>query len=489
MASPSKNIFWLSVSRVFALVLVAIAYFALFRYLGPENSGKYQFVLSFSTLFGVVIDLGLAQYIIKKISEQPQKLTYYFKHFLAAEILLSICVYAALMFCSISFGFEPVILKSIAVFGVGMVLAGLQYPFLAVMSSHHDLRKVAFINFLSSLCNVATIAVTIVFGLGIVFLSINTTLAGVIALALYWYYTRPYLGSYSFFKLYSNFDLSEVKSIFLAAIPFALLTGFATIYNRIDIVLVSKLLGYTETGFYTAAYKFVDLMNFFPAVVSHVLYPLFSQQFAYSRISEARSIIERYLKVTMFAAVPIGVFGSLLAGKIILLIAGKEYAPGAEALTILAFAVTILIGYIVMNPIMISQLTRIAVVMTAVNVLVNVVGNWVLLPYIGIKGAAIMTVACELLQLIGYYYFVYTRVIKFSAVTNWMKVLVAGSGMGFVLYIIRDFSVSSYLSNSHYILSTIFDLVLLGTTSVLVYVGILTLLRYVSWEEIKQWKK
>jgi len=47
----TKNIFWLTISRVFAIILVAIAYFSLFRYLMPFGTGQYQFVLSYVLLF------------------------------------------------------------------------------------------------------------------------------------------------------------------------------------------------------------------------------------------------------------------------------------------------------------------------------------------------------------------------------------------------------------------------------------------------------
>jgi O-antigen/teichoic acid export membrane protein len=65
----SKNIFWLTLSRVASLLLLAVAYFALFRYLKPFGSGQYQFVLSYVLLFSTVVDFGIQQFITKKISE------------------------------------------------------------------------------------------------------------------------------------------------------------------------------------------------------------------------------------------------------------------------------------------------------------------------------------------------------------------------------------------------------------------------------------
>ena len=45
--------------------------------------------------------------------------------------------------------------------------------------------------------------------------------------------------------------------------PFALLVGFSAIYNRIDVVIITALKGYIQTGYYTAAYKIFDLLGFF----------------------------------------------------------------------------------------------------------------------------------------------------------------------------------------------------------------------------------
>ncbi len=88
MLQASKNIFWLTVSRVLALGLLFIAYTQLFRYLGPFSSGQYQFALSYVTLFSVVVDFGISQYVVKKTSEEPNLSLKYFYNFLFAEIIL-----------------------------------------------------------------------------------------------------------------------------------------------------------------------------------------------------------------------------------------------------------------------------------------------------------------------------------------------------------------------------------------------------------------
>src|SRR6478672_7396966 len=97
MSSPSQNILWLTISRVISLILLFLAYFFLTKYLGPYRYGQLQFVLSYVTLFGVVIDFGIQQYIIKKISEDRTQAKRYFQNFFAVELVLILIVYGAML--------------------------------------------------------------------------------------------------------------------------------------------------------------------------------------------------------------------------------------------------------------------------------------------------------------------------------------------------------------------------------------------------------
>src|SRR3989338_10132034 len=102
MPSVSKNIFLLSISRVIGIIAVFFAYAYLFRYLGVTDTGKYQFILSFATLFGVIVDLGLSQYLVKKMSEDLHKVKKYFHNFFVVEAGLAVTVYAAMVIIALT---------------------------------------------------------------------------------------------------------------------------------------------------------------------------------------------------------------------------------------------------------------------------------------------------------------------------------------------------------------------------------------------------
>ena len=438
MSQVSKNIFWLSISRVLALVLLFIAYTQLFRYLGPYNSGQYQFVLSYVLIFAIISDFGIQQFITKKMSEDPENTKKYFQNFLGFEILLSACLYLLLLVIAYFKSFPAEVFGGIAMAGLGMAANALTYPFLAVMTAHQDLRKVAFINFLNSLVNVGVILLAIAFKKHIVFLTSVQLIFGIMDLCLYRYFVAKYLPKPGILESVKNLDFGLVTGILKSAWPFVLLVGFSAVYNRIDVLLITQFLNFTQTGLYTAAYKFFDLLSFFPALVSHVLFPVFSSLMVKAAIGEVRQNLEKYLKLMLAAALPLAAGGTVLAKPLIILVAGPGFESAAPVLAVLVWAIAILFIYIPVNSLVISQLTKKAAAITGINVAVNIIGNIILIPRYGIIGAAVMTVISESVQGYFYFYFVRSRITKFRFFTNLWQPALAAAVMAATLFPLKD---------------------------------------------------
>jgi O-antigen/teichoic acid export membrane protein len=467
----TKNIFWLTASRVAALVLLAIAYFGLFRYLKPFGSGQYQFVLSYVLLFSTVVDFGIQQFITKKISEDPQNAKKYFQEFFSFETLAALLLYAVLMIVAYFRHYDAVVLEAIAVTGLGMFMNALTYPFLAVMAAFQEMKKVALINFLNSLVNISVIFAAIIFHRYIVFLASVQVIFGVLDLILYRIFVKKYIPSPQVLKSIFSFDFHLIKNILKQGWPFALLVGFSAIYNRIDVVLITALKGYTQTGLYTAAYKIFDLLGFFPSVVSYTLFPFFSGLMAKKAVDEVRLNLEKYLKLMLAAALPMAVGGMILSAKLIGLVAGPGYGQAAPVLAILIWAPTFLFVYIPLNSLVISQLTKKAVLITGINVIVNTVGNLILIPRFGIRASAVMTVVSESLQGAFYFYFVKKNITDFHFVNIIFKPIFSALVMGAVLWPVRQYNLLITLP--------------LGAA---VYFVMLFVTGFAGWEEIKMAK-
>ena len=432
MSLVSKNIFWLTLSRAVALLLLFLAYQRLFSYLGPFGSGQYQFVLSYVLIFSTVVDFGVQQFITKK----------YFHNFLAFEVLAAVLLYGLLLLIAFFRHYDPLVFKAVAVTGLGMVANALCYPFLSVMSAKQDLKKVAVINFFNSLVNISIIFLAVWLKKYIVFLASIQVIFGILDLILYRVFITKHLPKAEVFRAFEDFDFSIIKNILKSAWPFALLVGFSAIYNRIDVIIITRLLDYPQTGLYTAAYKFFDLLNFFPASVSHVLFPVLAGLMIQLKISEVRAVLEKYLRLMIAVALPLAMGGTILSKQLILLMTNGDirYLQSAPVLAILIWAIAILFIYIPVNSLIISQLTKKAMVVTGTNVLINIIGNIIFIPIYGIKAAAIMTVISEAIQGIFYFYFVRKNITDFAFLSIFWKPALASAIMGFAVWQVKDMS-------------------------------------------------
>jgi O-antigen/teichoic acid export membrane protein len=435
----SKNIFWLTLSRVAALVMLFFAYTRLFPYLGVFGTGQYQFILSYVLLFSTVVDFGIQQFITKKISEHPEKAKEYFQNFFSFEVVIASILYVALMTIAYFSHYDRAVFFGVGLAGLGMVAAALTYPYLAILASYQDLRKVAFVNFLNSLVNIIFIFCAVIFHKYIVFLGSITLVFGVLDLIIYRFLVKKYLPRPQILKGIQLFNFGLVKDILRQGWPFALLVGFSAIYNRADVIIITFIKGYSQTGLYTAAYKIFDLLNFFPAAVSYTLFPFFASLMAKNALSEVKTTLEKYIRLMVLLALPMAVGGMVLAHQLISLLTNHDpsFGPSGSVLAILIWAPAIQFIYIPLNSLVISQLTKKAMLITGANVVVNVVGNLLLIPHFGILAAAAMTVVSESLQGVFYFYFVKQGITNFSFLPNVVKPLLGAAVMGFVLWPLR----------------------------------------------------
>jgi O-antigen/teichoic acid export membrane protein len=191
----------------------------------------------------------------------------------------------------------------------------------------------------------------------------------------------------------------------------------ASIFFRIDGIILRAIAGDRMLGWYGAAYKVVDGLNVIPSSFVISLFPMFARAGAAAAaggggqapgrpdVPPARPDLYRGmvfgLRVLLAAAFPIAVGVTLLAEPIISLFAGPDFLPHA-AITLqlliwfIPFSFTNgLLQYVLIS---VNRQHFITVAFVAAAAF-NIVGNLLLIPHWGYLGAAFMTVAAELVLL------------------------------------------------------------------------------------------
>ena len=438
----AKNVLSLVASKLLASALVFVGYASIFRYLGTTRTGQYQFIIAFVTLFSVVVDFGIQQYVIKKVSEHPEDSEKYLGNFFATEIVVSVVIYLIMALVATFAHYDRIVTQGILTCGFGMVLCALSDPFTSILSGHQEMRKIAVVNFFDSVINVSVMAITILLHRSVLFLVTVQIWMGIMHLIVYFQLIKKHVPHPNLLRYVRMLDFKLVRRMLLAALPFGMLIGFSIVYNKIDVVIISSIRGYSETGLYTAAYKFFDTMAFFPGVVSSALYPFFSSSLKAGNKEVARNALGTYTRYMIAIGLPIAFGGAVLAPKLMLLVAGQAFLPGYHALQILVFATATLFIYAAVNSIIINQMTRAAAIVTFTNIFLNAIGNILLIPHFGFVAAAAMTLASEILQAICYFTIVRKKITTFPLFSSFPKPLLCATLMAIILWPLRMHSLA-----------------------------------------------
>jgi O-antigen/teichoic acid export membrane protein len=166
-------------------------------------------------------------------------------------------------------------------------------------------------------------------------------------------------------------------------------------YARIDQVLVFVIAGSKEAGLYGAVYNVLDQSHFVPISIMTTLAPVLAASWPADRARLLRTarLTTELLAIASFGALA---FACVAAEPIVRLIFGAEFSPAAPALPVLGAAfVLICFGYLNGNLLVVLGLQRRLLWISLLALVVNVIGNLILVPLFGFMGAAWMTLATE----------------------------------------------------------------------------------------------
>lgn len=181
--------------------------------------------------------------------------------------------------------------------------------------------------------------------------------------------------------------------------PIGLAGMFVTAYYRIDAVLLFHYRGATATAYYSAAYRVIDVLQIVPITVSSVLLPfLAGAERAAGSVARARRAFDLAVTSLLAVAVPVAVFGIILAPGLVALVYGAAYHRSVVLLQILLPAfIPICLGYVLTSQLILHGLLRPYIVITFAGAVVNVVAIMVGIPRWGAPMAAWATLGTELI--------------------------------------------------------------------------------------------
>lgn len=476
------------VVSILAAFLGYIVRFLLANNLSLEEFGLFYSVFAFLGLLGVFKTLGFDKSLIKFIPE--------FKHKNKYNLIKSSIIYVSI----IQLITNSVILLLVYLFSNYLSIhffhneqAGFVLKLMAIaffIDSFVFVLKFAFQGFQKmmlfaniDLVRMALITVIILIGFRLNYKILSPVAAYIAAPVILMLIFAPILLK----KVFPEFTDSKFilgKSLFKRIYKysiFVMATGAGgAILGYTDSIVLTYFSGLKSVGLYNVALPTARVLTFFPMAIMGILIPLTSELWVKKQKILLRDGIELLYKYSIMVITPLALVMISFAELLITVLFGKEYLLAGNALRILSigmiFATLYTINYSFFSGIGKPQLNS-KIVYSAV--VFNLVSNLVLVPLIGIIGAAITTSVGYIIMAV----FGFAKIKDFVEVAFptrvWIKTLIAGLVFTFAIWILKRLLA----------LNVWLETVIVLATAGMIYIALLFLLGIVDITELKELRR
>ena len=416
--------------------IISFSYFIILtRALGLEAMGQYYTAISFTTIFGIFIDLGLANILTREVAKTPQRASRWLGNVIGIKIPLALITFLVSLLMAQLLGYESLVWCLILVSAFSMVLDSFTTSFFAVLRGLHTLKY-------ESLASIIFQVLVFIFG-GIVLFFNQGVLAAIFVLVL----ASAFNFIFSFRAVRRElktpwrplFDKVAWRKIWQVSWPFGLFGIAQRLYLYLDSVLLSNLANFHEVGVYQIAFKIINALQFLPLAFVAALYPAMSAYWLNNRDQLAVSL-ERALNYLTIISLPI-IAGVFALDQMILDI----FKAGPEALWPLRISILALFFIFVNYPIgsLLNACDRQKknLLFISIVALSSFVLNLFLIPRWGALGASITVLLTNsLMFILGI--FEVNKIIKYRFKKNLIvlgKSLLAALVMALVVYLSKSY--------------------------------------------------
>ncbi len=206
-------------------------------------------------------------------------------------------------------------------------------------------------------------------------------------------------------KFYLSFDFKGILDIVKISYPLGMAVIFNYLYDKIDILLISKFTDFTQVGYYSIGY------GIYKASTIAFSFLFISGLTRVSYLSRKKNAVRLFLKKYSLSLILISfiisIFLYITSDYLIKIIYTDKYLGSAVVLRIVSFAIMGLalnnLAGVILNGI---GLFRENMYVTFIGFIINIILNFIFIPSFGIIAAAIVTIITEYFIFCGDYYFI-----------------------------------------------------------------------------------
>lgn len=431
----ARNAGALAISTVVAKGLLFVWQLALARWLGAGDYGAYGTIGALLAIGAAIPEFGMGLIVVRDVATRPHDAGRYLGATLVMQPLLAGAAYGALLVAAWLLGYDDMLRALLALAALSLLIDALGNMAYNQLIAFERMAITALISALHVGALVAFGAAALAAGGGLTGLYVAILSANMLRSGALWAVLRQG-GVRPAFPL----DRAIARGLLINGAPLALSSFLTLAYQHADKVITTALLGTEGTGQLTAAFVITfGVIELLSTTVLVAVFPLMSRTYSSGMRAMFEFMIEKLAFFNLLLSLPVALITSLLAVPLAALLFGADFARTASVLAVLIwYTSAAMISAVFAQALLIENRQRRTLAIRASGLALNVVLNLILLPAIGVAGAAVATLVSELVVLGG-------LVSSFRFPADWWarvrshlwRMALAGAGMAAAIIALR----------------------------------------------------
>jgi O-antigen/teichoic acid export membrane protein len=379
-------------SAIAFVINTGLAIYAI-RTFSVEEYGHFAIALALIGIFGVLSETGISTASLRSMSTDHPGEANYLGVALVAELVTSVVIAPLMLPVGLLLGYPP---EVIALLGIGVVYLFFQ-GFLAALDATFRARRVlvfpALLLALQAVVTGAAGAALISSGSGppglVTAMGLGYAAAAVAAFAL----VRSRLK----IPIVLKGKARKVTPFLRTALPIAATGGITIVYERIDLLMVSKLDSTSAAAIYGVVLTALAISAILPSIIAPAYFPLLAAGLK-DAPELARESFFFLWRLFLLLSVPIALFLAFGSDDLVTAVLGNRYESAGTPLAIFGGCIVLgFLNYLLWYALLAAYRERRRLLILAISLGINVGLNILLIPPYGPTGAAVALVVSDVL--------------------------------------------------------------------------------------------
>lgn len=411
------------------------------RVLGADALGHFSIVWSLLLIFQTVSLLGQEPISIREVARNPGEAGAYLAN--GSLVVLGGGLLGAPVMLATAYllRFEPQVLTYACMAGLALIPGVLSVVAQSVILGLEQMHFVTVARAASGVIKLVLSLSLLYSGVGLWSVFLVIALSNASLYGIYLWILKRLTG-----RLVFRPDRQLIRWLLRKASTFTVISIFAVVFKQVDVLILGKMREAAEVGFYTAAFRLIQVGMQVQFPLMQALFPRMSEVFTRSP-DRLATISRRTMKALLVIVLPVAVAGTLLSERIVVLFYGEGYERTVIVLRLLVWMLALSYTNAVLYRTMLaSDNERLTMRVAGVNMVASVSLNLILIRPLGAVGVAVTAISTLLIAVTQNYVYIRRHLFKL----NWFRLVgkpaVAAALFGGLVFALRSLPLAASLS-------------------------------------------